>query len=293
MVMIIAFLVVFGLILGSFVNALVFRLHMQEKQGNKHIAKSRKGKHGPQASSLNPDDLSIVKGRSMCVHCGHELAWYDLVPVFSWLSLGGKCRYCKKPISAQYPVVEFTTAALFVLSYIFWPYQLLTINHQILFAGWLVILTGFVVLIVYDLRWMLLPDRIVYPLTILALSLAGLDVVTGGGGELLLQTLLSVAIAGGIFYLIFQISGGRWIGGGDVKLGLLIGLVLRDPLLAFLMLLVASSMGTLVVLPGLLLGKITPKTHIPFGPFLVAATILVFLLGPTVIDWYRDTLLLI
>src|SRR4051812_13278636 len=102
MLMIIAVLIVFGLCLGSFVNALVWRVHEQEaaKKPNKK--------------------LSVLNGRSMCPHCEHELAAKDLIPVLSWLSLGGKCRYCHKPISKQYPLVELLTALLVVGSYIWW-----------------------------------------------------------------------------------------------------------------------------------------------------------------------------
>src|SRR5690606_19684146 len=107
---IIAALVILGLCLGSFVNALVFRLHMQMKASEKHRGKK-----------VQKAKLSIVSGRSMCVHCHHELAWYDLIPVLSWLTLGGKCRYCHKPIAWQYPLVELATAALFALSYVYWP----------------------------------------------------------------------------------------------------------------------------------------------------------------------------
>ena len=122
--MIIAVLVIFGLCFGSFVNALGWRLH---KQLN--------------AKKPNPD-LSILKGRSMCPHCGHTLSAVDLLPVVSWLSLGGKCRFCRKPISWQYPVVEMVTAVLFLVSYIYWPFTLNGVE-SIVFGSWLVMLVGF------------------------------------------------------------------------------------------------------------------------------------------------------
>lgn len=281
--MIIVALAVFGLCLGSFVNALVFRLHMQSRANRKSGKAQKVGKREV--------DLSISKGRSVCIHCGHVLAWHDLIPLFSWLSLRGKCRYCHRTVSAQYPIVELMTALLFICSYIFWPLSF-DIVGIINFAVWLIVLTGFVALVVYDVRWMLLPDRIVYPLVVLAFGLVILNILVSGGWELVLQSLLSIAIAGGIFFLIFQVSEGRWIGGGDVKLGLLIGLALQDPYLAFLMLLLASTLGTIFILPGLLLKKITPKSHIPFGPFLIAATVLVFLFGQAIIDWYQGAILL-
>ena len=102
--MIIAVLAVLGLVFGSFVNAFAWRLHEQESL----LEKKKK----PSAKQLAK--LSIVKGRSMCPECKHELAAKDLIPVFSWITLKGKCRYCGKPISWQYPAVELATALLFV-----------------------------------------------------------------------------------------------------------------------------------------------------------------------------------
>src|SRR5690242_7308270 len=107
-------LVVLGLCLGSFVNALVWRLHEQEEL---KIAK-------PKGWRKRLRELSIMRGRSMCPHCRYQLAVVDLVPVVSWLSLRGKCRYCSKPIGWQYPVVEAGVAVLFALSYVWWPLAL-------------------------------------------------------------------------------------------------------------------------------------------------------------------------
>jgi leader peptidase (prepilin peptidase)/N-methyltransferase len=275
-VMIIAVLIVFGLCLGSFVNALVWRLHEQTSSKKKRTDKK----------------LSIANGRSMCPHCHHELAAKDLVPLLSWLSLGGKCRYCRKSVSWQYPVVEIATAVLFVLSYILWPgdeapFSVLQTSAN--FIVWLVILTGFMALIIYDLKWMLLPNRIVMPLMVLAGALALMNIALDGT-DALLNTIYGVLIAGGLFYMLFQISGGKWIGGGDVKLGALIGLVLADPFLAFLMLLTASSLGTIAVLPALIMKRIKTTSRIPFGPFLIISTILVKLFGASLIGWYKRSL---
>jgi len=278
-------LIVFGLIWGSFVNALVWRIHQQSKVTNKTKPTT---KHKLPATH---NHYSILKGRSMCPDCKHELAVKDLIPVVSWLSIGGKCRYCHKPISIQYPAVELLTAILFVMSYVFWPLEWNTIGI-INFVVWLIMLVGFMALIVYDLKWMLLPNRIVYPLTQLGLLLALYNVVVDGNLQALINTFLSVAVAGGIFYGLFQLSDGRWIGGGDVKLGILIGLILGDPYLAFLVLFLASLLGTFVIAPGMVLKKFTAKTKIPFGPFLIVATIIVQLVGLSTIEWYKQKLLL-
>src|SRR3989344_6490262 len=125
--MIVAILIVLGLAFGSFVNALVWRLHEQEERAKSKEQRRKKGKAKNTAklsshtSVLSSKDLSILKGRSMCPSCKHGLAAKDLVPVLSWLTLRGKCRYCHKPISIQYPLVELITATLFVISYLLWP----------------------------------------------------------------------------------------------------------------------------------------------------------------------------
>lgn len=270
--MVIIFLAVFGLLVGSFVNALVWRVHEQSKPKKKSKQK----------------DLSIVNGRSMCPHCKHTLAAKDLVPVLSWLTLGGKCRYCRKSISWQYPAVELAASALFVLSYAFWPLDWDTVG-VINFIGWLVILTSFIALFVYDLKWMLLPNRIVYPVTVVAGVLALLNIcVSEKPGQALIMTGLSVLVAGGLFYLLFQVSNGKWIGGGDVKLGLAIGLVLQDPFKAFMMLFLASVLGSILAVPGVMFKKLSFTSKIPFGPFLIIATVLVYLFGAGVIDWYKS-----
>ncbi len=268
---------------GSFVNALVWRLHMQASRKQKVESKK--------SNNLKSSDLSIIKGRSMCPGCKHELSAKDLVPVFSWLTLGGRCRYCKKPISWQYPLVELFTAFLFVFSFFFWPLEWNTYG-VINFVVWLIIIVGFMSLIIYDLKWMLLPNRIVFPLIVISVLLAVFNILSNESLSNLYQTVMSVAVAGGIFYLLFVISGGKWIGGGDVKLGLLIGLILGDPYLAFLVLFIASLLGTLYILPGILLKRVNPRSRIPFGPFLIMATIIVQLFGLSLVEWYKSMLYL-
>jgi prepilin signal peptidase PulO-like enzyme (type II secretory pathway) len=271
-------LAILGLCLGSFVNALVWRLHEQSKESREQRAE-------------NKQKLSVLKGRSMCPHCGHILAAKDLIPVLSWIGLKGKCRYCAKPISWQYPVVELLTAALFVFSYTYWPYfQGTTLENEgvVLFIFWLVFLAGFVALAVYDLRWFLLPDKITYTLIGLALVQVLLVVFWFDGGLGALKDVsLSLVVGGGIFYALFQLSGGRWIGGGDVKLGALIGLILGQPQLSLLMIFVASVLGSVVSVPMLLTGHAKRDTHLPFGPFLILATIIVRLFGLSLITWYK------
>lgn len=276
--MAIIILLLLGLCFGSFVNALVWRIHTLET--NKKLSKKQKR------------ELSVLHGRSMCVHCKHTLAWYDLLPVVSWLSLRGKCRYCHKSISWQYPLVEVLTAGLFVLSYVAWPYSLDEPAGAVLFALWLVFLVGFVALAVYDIRWMILPNRIVYPLIALAVvqviiraALTGDAVGTIGGAA------LGFLVIGGLFYILFQLSDGKWMGGGDVKLAFMIGPLVGSGVLSIMVIFFASVLGTLVSAPFLAQRTLRASSRIPFGPFLIAATVVVYLYGNRILDWYTQGLL--
>lgn len=279
MLMVIAILIVVGLCLGSFINALVWRLHEQSTE----LAKKR-----PSKKYLK--QLSIMQGRSMCAYCHHELAVKDLIPVVSWVLLDGKCRYCRKPI-ADSPIIELITALLFLFSYVFWPVMLGGVK-TVIFILWLSLVIGFIALTIYDLRWLLLPNRIVYPLAVIAVVQALIIAMTGSDSiSVLVNMLIAVAIGGGIFYFLFQISGGRWIGGGDVKLGWLLGLVVATPEKSLLMLFIGALAGSIVSIPLLIRGRLSRKDVIPFGPFLILAAIIVQLFGAHILTWYQTALL--
>lgn len=274
--MIIVVLIVFGLVLGSFVNALVWRVHEQEMEQDKK---------NPNKQYLKK--LSISRGRSMCSHCHHELAAKDLIPVISWLSLRGKCRYCGKSIPDS-PMVELSLAALFVVSYVYWPMALESWQIAV-FGLWLALLVGLLALMVYDLRWFLLPNRIIYPLTVIALVQAAIVVLIAPQPiHTLLMMVVAVAIGGGLFYLIYQISDGKWIGGGDVRLGWLLGLIVATPARSLLFIFVAAISGSLVSLPLVASGKLKRSAVIPFGPFLILGAVVAVLFGAQIIDWYQN-----
>lgn len=279
--MIIAALIVYGLCLGSFVNALVWRVYEQERtSSSKKITKSYKQR------------LSLSKGRSMCPDCHHELTAKDLVPVLSWLSLGGKCRYCRKPISAQYPIVELVTSGLFVLSYVFWPVAF-TPLQIVLFALWLLLLVGFMALFVYDARWMLLPSRIIYPMWAITAVFVLVRLFDAENRlAVALNTASAIIIGGGIFLLLYQVSKGKWIGGGDIRLGWIFGALVATPALSFMVIFIASLLGCIFALPSLVTKKLSGASEIPFGPFLIAATIIVFLFGADFLVWYMRNVLL-
>lgn len=253
---------ILGLIFGSFINALVWRI------------KNKK---------------DWVKERSVCVHCNHELQARYLVPVFSWLWLKGKCAYCKKPISWHYPVVELFTGVTFAISYVAWEHGFTLIN-LILFIIWLKITILLIALLIYDLKWMLLPNKLVLPLTVLSAIFVIIRAVNLADFMVIINALMGAVVLFGIFWGLFQVSKGKWIGGGDVKMAVSLGLVVGTPAKAFLVLFTASLLGTLVALPLLVSKKAKAKTKLPFGPFLIVATFIVFFWGQTFIDWYSSLL---
>lgn len=262
-----------GLAMGSFLSATAWRLHQLEG------AKSKKAK----------EKYSISKGRSMCEHCGHQLSGNDLVPVLSWVLLGGKCRYCQHRLSWEYPLAELATALLYVLSYLAWD---VSDNFGWLSLGvWLAMLSILIVLAIYDLKWLLLPNKLVYPLIMIAGLMVFVEAVFfGGGPELVRDSVYGLLAIGGVFYLLFMVSGGRWIGGGDVKLGIYAGIYLglSRSILTFVL---AFNVAALVIIPLLLMKIVKPKSKIPFGPFIILAIIISTLYGYSIIDWYGDTFL--
>ena len=256
--MVIMFLLL-GLCFGSFVNALVWRLRKKR---------------------------NFVSERSECTHCHHILAWYDLVPVLSWVSLRGRCRYCHKHIDDS-PVTELGVAVVFGLSYLFWPFGFSTVG-LLLLVVWLVVVVLLAALFLYDLRWMLLPNKLVFPLIglgVLWVSVYYLGFMPTAPLDILKDSVLGVASVAGLYGLLYWVSKGSWVGFGDVKLGVFMGLVLgwQQGLLAVVL---ANVIAFLLVLPGLLSGKIKRTARIPFGPFLIVATIIAFLFGQHILTWY-------
>ncbi len=234
----------FGLIVGSFLNCIIYRLEV--------------GK-------------SFLGGHSFCPYCKHELIWHDLIPVFSFLILKGKCRYCQKPISIQYPLIELTTAILFVLVF----------NSQnLLNTGYLLLTTSFLIIIfVYDLKHYIIPDKVIFPAILTSF------LFLFATNSLLLNTVLSAFGASFFFLLIYLISQGQWMGFGDVKLSFLIGLHLGFPNI-LVALFSAFFTGAVIGLILIAQNKKTLKSIVPFGPFLVFGTFLAMFYGELIINWY-------
>jgi leader peptidase (prepilin peptidase)/N-methyltransferase len=252
----------FGLIVGSFLNVVIFRLHSGD---------------------------SFVGGRSRCLTCKTELKSKDLVPLLSFLLLSGKCRYCRTKLSWQYPFVELATAAAFVLISLTTPIEDWA---GIIFR--LAISSLFIVIAVYDFKYYLILDKIIYPAMFLVL---GWNISTDLIGSCSIEDancsvaggLLGALIASGFFALQYFVSKGRWIGFGDVKLGILLGLVAGYPTTIFLLFL-AYILGAVVGLTLIATGKKDLSSRLPFGSFLSVSAIITLIYGQQIIGWYLNLL---
>jgi len=231
------FILILGLIIGSFLNVVICRLETKE---------------------------SIFFTRSKCPKCGAVLKWYDLIPVISFLIQKGKCSYCGKKISWQYPVVEIVTGLLFVFVILIDP----SLTFRMIF--YLIITCFLIIIFVYDLRHYIIPDKIVFPAIIISL-IYRLDSISEIG-----YYLLSGFIPAVFFLSLIFISKGKWMGLGDVKLAFLMGLILGWPGILIALLLSFFS-GAVIGICLILFGKKGLKSQIPFGPFLSGSTILVML----------------
>ncbi|MCP6726994.1 MAG: prepilin peptidase [Patescibacteria group bacterium] len=245
-------LVVFilGLIIGSFMNAVIWRMGT---------------------------GLSVLKGRSVCPHCKHTLRLTDLIPVVSIVLLRGKCRYCSKPISIQYPVVEVATG--FIFAFLLW---FIGLNILELLVLW-ILASLLIVIFVYDLKHFIIPDTMVFGSIFLAVVWQVIqgDIISG---------LISGIGAAAFFFLLFFISKGTWMGFGDVKLALFMGLFLGWPNI-IVALFIAFLVGAMVGVALVALKKKGMRSEVPFGPFLLFGSAIAFVLGNTLVDWYYNLLM--
>jgi len=283
-------LVLFGLVLGSYAGATVWRLRAKQLVEDK-----KAGEHVDHAEFTKLKKLTQVKAsndRSRCLSCGYTLKWYDLIPLVSWLMLRGRCRECRKPIGYMEPLIELGTALFFVLSYAFWPFDLNTGLAIASFATWLVAGVGLAILFAYDTKWFLLPDRVTFIVIGLGVISAILTVIASNDVfGTILNIIGSVAVLSGIYFVLYLASKGRWIGFGDIKLGLALGLLLADWQYALIALFLANFIGCLIVIPLMVMGKLKRDSHVPFGPLLIVGAIIAKLIGLMVVEFYTYGLL--
>ena len=278
-------LVIFGLMSGSFAGASVWRLRARQLKEDKANGEEVDDVEYSELKKLTKN--SIKNDRSQCLHCSYQLRWYDLIPLVSWISLGGKCRKCRKPIGFFEPIIELSVAAFFVLSFTFWPQAIVTPLEISYFVLWLVAGVALAISFAYDFKWFLLPDVVTFSFIGLGFINAILVLINSSDFYgALVDIIVAVAILSGIYWFLHFISKGRWIGFGDVKLGLGLALFLADWKLAFLALFMANLIGCLIVLPPLFMGKLKRDSHVPFGPLLILGFILAKLAGSYLISLY-------
>ncbi len=250
---------VFGALIGSFLNVCILRV---------------------------PKEESIVFPASHCMKCKKPLAWFDNIPVFSFLLLNGKCRHCRKPISWQYPAIELLTAALFVIFYVKFG---LTLKGIVFLA----LTLAFLVESVIDFRYQIIPDGITltgigagFGLSLVFPQMHGQAVWWAGARE----AIFGILLGGGFLYVLGTVA--EWVlkkeamGGGDVKLLAMIGAFLGWQGVLWT-LFVSSFIGALA---GIVFKVITGEEKIPFGPFIAIAAVSYMFVGPQIIHLYFNYL---
>jgi leader peptidase (prepilin peptidase) / N-methyltransferase len=252
-----------GLIFGSFCNAYIYRYSSGE---------------------------SVWRGRSHCPDCHHELKTTDLIPLFSFLLVRGRCRYCGRPISAQYPLVEAGTAVLFIGVALFVGPFHATAGYLIPLAIYLYLAIVAVVVTVIDLKIQIIPDRVILPAVIAVVILHLAQVIYGTlslrGSLLMLCTAFGAA---GLLWLVAEISqrivGKEAMGGGDIKLLFLIGLLVGWPAIV-LAILIAFWTGAVVGILLIAFGGRNLADRIPFGPYLLIGAIVGLVWGKQLLARY-------
>lgn len=238
----------FGAVIGSFLNVCIVRL---------------------------PAEQSVVSPPSRCPQCGKPVEWRDNIPMFSWLLLGGKCRGCGKPISILYPLVELATALLW--AGMAWYYGLsLEALSGALFG------TLLIGIALTDARQYIIPNEFTYG----GLAI-GLVLSAAGGLDSVLSALIGAVVGFGILWVVG--IAGRWafkeeaMGGGDIKMMAMVGAFVgwQGVLLTIFL---GALAGTAIFLPLTLLGR---KKLVPFGVFLAIGAAVTYVIGPSIIEWYR------
>lgn len=236
---------IFGLVLGSFFNVVGLRVPLKE---------------------------SIVRPPSQCTSCKRQLTAFDLIPVLSYVFLGGKCRSCGQKISWIYPLMELITGMLFAFAY--WK-----LGYSAEFFVALLLISLLVMIVVSDFAYMLIPNKVLLfflPLLVLGRVISPLSPWW--------DSIVGALVGFGILYCIAVLSRGG-MGGGDIKLFFLLGLVLGT-IHALLTLFVAAVIGMIIGIVVLKVRGQGRKTPIPFGPSIALAAIIIYFYGDALMNWY-------
>lgn len=265
----IIFYFILGICIGSFINAFEYRMRHK---------------------------MDFVSKRSMCPHCKHELSALDLVPIFSYLFLQGRCRYCKRKISIQYPIVEFITGAAFAFTswFYFNDNELLTLgSYYVYLLKTLVISLLLAVLVfisVYDFKYRVILDKVVLPLialfiiinAVLWLGRFSLSFGLPGHG---LNSLIAGFAGFTFFFLIAVVTRGKGMGGGDIKLGALLGLLLGGKGLVVALYL-GFITGALWGIGGAIAAGKLKGRKMALGPFLCLGGAIAIFYSEVIFNWF-------
>ncbi len=252
---------ILGTIFGSFLSVIIYR--------------------------TKTDKPGIVLGRSICPFCKKKLKFRYLIPILSWLFLRGKCGYCGKKIGIHYLALEIITGLVFVTTFLTFnfieiKFDQFFVNYEMLkfFIFYTIEFLFLITIFFYDLEYKEIPDK--FSITAIFIAIAG---------NIIMHTLspLNMAIGGISIFLFFALqfllSNGKWIGGGDLRLGMLIGVLLGwDKGLVALT--IAYIIGAILSLILIGMKKLNRKSQIPFGPFLITGTLVAFFFGQQILNWY-------
>jgi leader peptidase (prepilin peptidase)/N-methyltransferase len=269
---------ILGLLVGSFLNVVIHRLPIMMEWEWAEQAQSANATE-PDANAKEAPVFNLMTPRSRCPHCGHAIAWYENLPLVSWLALRGRCRDCKAPISVRYPLVELATAVCFGL-----------IGHALgaSAAGlaWSAFAACLIALALIDWDTTLLPDSMTIPLV-----WAGLIAAQMGWTGIRLDTALWGAVAGylslwSIVMLFWLVTGKVGMGHGDFKLFAALGAWFGWPALVPIVL-CASVAGAVIGLVIKIRGSLREGGVFPFGPFLVAGAALYAVAPGMIMGWFQ------
>jgi len=236
---------ILGLIIGSFLNVVIYRL---------------------------PEGKSIVYPPSHCPDCGHKLSPLELIPVFSYIFLRGKCKSCRTDISIRYPIIELLTGIIFIINYIY-------LSDLIILAAGLVFSSLMIVLTMIDFDHQILPDKLTLGGLILGLlfSFFRSDITV-------IYSLAGIIAAGGLLFLIAYLSKGG-MGGGDIKMMAMVG-SFTGPIVAVSSIFLGAVIALIAHLPRIISGKTGMKTKLPFGPFLALGSLILWFWSEELFDLY-------
>ncbi|MDR2336988.1 MAG: prepilin peptidase [Candidatus Nomurabacteria bacterium] len=245
-------LFILGAVFGSFACCQAYRIH----KGREKLLK---------------------QAPSHCLKCHKRLEPVELIPILSWIVQKGRCKKCHEPIGSAEILAEIGLGLAFLLSYLFFPFPLTTTLEVVRFAVFLLVLVPLAVIFIYDLKWGLLPTKLIALSVICATVFWVLSSESLFSTAKILSLLGSIGILSGIYYLLYFFSKEKLVGAGDWLLALPLAIMLGDVWLAFFALFAANLIGCLVTVP-LLACKKLKNPRIPFGPFLISGFLIVFLI---------------